>query len=87
MPVVNHIVQVLDTCEDEALRGRIGTAHMQYGDSDSASGEYVVMFMSRLHWSDTRRVLCCDCRILITGDDLAALANTIAREVPHATPT
>lgn len=83
MPVVNHIVQVLDTYEDAARRGAIGTALMHYRDDE----DYIVMFAARGHWADTRRIPVRDCRVLITGDDLADLANTIAREVPHAAPT
>lgn len=81
MPVVNHIIQVLDTCEDEALRGKVGLAYF-----DEPNRHLLVLLFDR-SGSDTSYVEHRHCRILIPGNDLAALANTIAREVPHATPT
>lgn len=81
MPVVNHIIQVLDTYGEYALRGKVGLAYFE------EPGRHMLVLLFDRRGSDTSYVEHRDCRILITGDDLAALANTIAREVPHATPT
>lgn len=80
MPVVNHIIQVLETHDEAELRGKVGLAYFDETD-------ILLVLMLDRDRSTTTYVKPTNCRVLITGDNLAALANTIAREVPHATPT